>query len=147
MRISAKSKYGLASMLYMAQNSAANSYITVQTLSDKLNISRIYLEQVFALLKRADLVVSAKGSQGGYQLSKRADKISVYDILYATESALFEETTVEGYDELRIENTLRKAVFDKLDENIEKLLEGIKLQDLLSELEKETGEEGYAYQI
>jgi Rrf2 family protein len=105
------------------------------------------LEQVFALLKRADLVVSAKGSQGGYQLFKRAEKISVYDILYATESALFEETTIEGYDELRIENTLRKAVFDKLDENIEKLLEGIKLQDLLAELEKETSQEGYAYQI
>ena len=58
---------------------------------EKLGISKIYLEQVFSLLKRARLVNSIKGSQGGYQLSRAPRAITAYDILSAIELSLMEE--------------------------------------------------------
>lgn len=148
MKISAKSKYGLSSMLYIAHNQKSRDFITIQTLSEKLEISRIYLEQVFALLKRADLVISAKGSQGGYQLSRHPKDLSIVDILSATESSLFEKAfSNEGTQENYIDKTLREVIFDKLDERINSLLGVISLQDLLSNLENQVLIEGYMYQI
>ena len=54
-------------------------------------VSKIYLEQVFSLLKRDGLVNSIKGAQGGYQLSRPAEEISVYDILSVAELSMFEK--------------------------------------------------------
>ena len=53
MKISAKGRYGLAAMTYLARNYAAGTPITIVSISEKLGISKIYLEQVFSMLKRA----------------------------------------------------------------------------------------------
>ena len=47
MKISAKGRYGLAAMTYLARNYAAGTPITIVSISEKLGISKIYLEQVF----------------------------------------------------------------------------------------------------
>ena len=90
MRISAKGRYGLAAMAYLAHSYNNGAPVTIIRISEKLGISKIYLEQVFSLLKRAGLVHSLKGSQGGYQLSRRPGEISAYDILSAIELGLLE---------------------------------------------------------
>ena len=92
MKISAKGRYGLAAMTCLAQNFASGSPITIISISEKLGISKIYLEQVFSLLKRAQLVNSIKGSQGGYQLSREPREISAYDILSSIELSLMESS-------------------------------------------------------
>ncbi len=48
MRISAKGRYALASMIDIARHSGNGKYITVISISERLGISRIYLEQVFS---------------------------------------------------------------------------------------------------
>ena len=77
MKISAKARYGLATMIKLAQLYSREENITVLRLAETLHISKIYLEQVFALLKRAQLVVSTKGAQGGYQLARAPETITV----------------------------------------------------------------------
>ncbi len=74
----------------MASNNALGEYTAVISISEKLGISKIYLEQVFALLKRGGIVNSIKGSRGGYQLSRSPRQISLYDILSSVETSLFE---------------------------------------------------------
>ncbi|MEI6102174.1 MAG: Rrf2 family transcriptional regulator, partial [Eubacteriales bacterium] len=83
MRISAKSRYALAAITYMAIIDNKKECVTVISISEQLGISKIYLEQVFSLLKRAKLVVSIKGAQGGYRLAKPAVKIAIADVLHA----------------------------------------------------------------
>jgi Rrf2 family protein len=63
---------------------------TVIRISEKLGISKIYLEQVFSLLKRGGIVHSVKGAQGGYQLARAPGQISVLAVLAAVELSLFE---------------------------------------------------------
>ena len=50
MKISAKGRYGLAAMSYIAQNYRTGSPITIISIAEKLGISKIYLEQVFSSL-------------------------------------------------------------------------------------------------
>jgi len=137
MRISAKGRYGLAAMISMAQDSNKGEYITIISISEKLGISKIYLEQVFALLKRENLVASTKGSSGGYQLTRPANKITVYDILSAIEQILFEETKKSLSDSAEnIDKAMQQLVFEKLDNVIEEKLKEITLYDLVTEAEK-----------
>lgn len=137
MRLSAKGRYALAATTSMAEQGGGNEYITLISISEKLGISKIYLEQVFSLLKHAGIVNSIKGSQGGYQLSKAPNQITVYDILSAIETSLFESTeeTVQGTAP-DIEAALRTRIFTPLDQSIEECLKQTSLYDLVSEAEK-----------
>jgi Rrf2 family protein len=148
MRISAKARYGLSSMICLAQKYNTGECTTIISLSERLKISKIYLEQVFSLLKRADLVSSTKGSQGGYQLALDPSKISAYDILISIEAALFEKTdsTVSSSDEA-IEKTMQREVFAKLDENIKQTLLAVTLSDLADGTEKYSSKDAYMFYL
>ena len=110
MKISAKGRYALVSMVHLAQHFDTGIPITIISISNKLGISKIYLEQVFAMLKRAKLVKSIKGSQGGYQIADKPAKITVYDILSAIELSLMEPTISESkFPEL--DNAINTCVY------------------------------------
>lgn len=132
----------------MAQQYANGEYITIISISEKLGISKIYLEQVFSLLKRAQLVLSVKGAQGGYQLTREPEQITVLDVLLAAEQALFEPTQ-ETVDEKApaIEAAIRSAVFDMLDNTVRAALKSITISDLLSEAEKYKADQAMMFYI
>lgn len=148
MRISSKGRYALAAIMNMAQQYANGEYITIISISEKLGISKIYLEQVFSLLKRAQLVLSVKGAQGGYQLTREPEQITVLDVLLAAEQALFEPTQ-ETVDEKApaIEAAIRSAVFDMLDNTVRAALKSITISDLLSEAEKYKADQAMMFYI
>ena len=138
MRISTKGRYALAAAVCMSQQHNSGEYITVLSISEKLGISKIYLEQVFSLLKRGGLVNSVKGAQGGYMLSRTPGQITVFDILSAVEGALFESTEDTVMEKAPdIEKAMRAAVFERLDASLKDALAKVTLDDLLSETERQ----------
>ena len=148
MRISAKGRYALAAVICMAERYSTGEYTPVISISEKLSISKIYLEQVFSLLKKGDLVRSVKGAQGGYQLSRAPERITVLDVLTAVEFSLFEkteETVTEKSPD--IETALRLSVFDALDGAVRDALGRITLYDLASEAEKHRGSHALMFYI
>ncbi|MCI1965358.1 MAG: Rrf2 family transcriptional regulator [Oscillospiraceae bacterium] len=138
MRISSKGRYGLAAMTCMAENYGSDACITIISLSERLGISKIYLEQVFSLLKRGGLVLAMKGAQGGYKLSRPPQDISVYEILRALEQSLFEKTAQSVQQKAEnVETAMQTSVFSVLDTAVRKALEPITLLDLQNEAEKQ----------
>jgi len=87
MKISAKGRYALLATSYMAHIGGS---VSVNTISEKLGISKIYLEQVFSLLRGAGIVSSTKGAGGGYTLTRDASNITALDILRPTSPTLFD---------------------------------------------------------
>jgi Rrf2 family protein len=137
MRISAKGRYALAAMIHMATNYDNGDNITVISIAERLGSSKIYLEQIFSLLKRDGLLNSVKGAQGGYQLARVPQQITVADVLSAVELSLFEETKDTVSDNApEIDKAIRLSVFDVLDKNIKDTLENITLGSLVSAAEK-----------
>ncbi len=148
MRLSAKGRYALAATTNMAQNNGSNEYITLISISEKLGISKIYLEQVFSLLKHGGIVNSIKGSQGGYQLSRIPKQISVFDILSAVETSMFElaeDTVKEKAPD--IETALNRMIYAPLDLSIKTALQNITLYDLVAETEKYNPDQGFMFFI
>lgn len=148
MRISSKGRYGLAAMISIAQLGQTGEFVTVISISEKLGISKIYLEQVFSLLKRSRLVTSVKGAQGGYHLSKTPDKITAFDILQAVEISLFEKTDSSvSEDSKEIDTAMKSLVWDSLDSSIAKSLKQVNLSDLVLEAETNKSGDNYMFYI
>ena len=136
MRISSKCRYGIAAMISISQSNS--ECVTIISISETLGISKIYLEQVFSLLKRAGLVNSLKGAQGGYQLSKSSDKILAGDIIRACEVSLFEKTERSVSDSsVEIDKALDYLVWTKLDDAVSKSIDAVTLSDLCEEVERQ----------
>ena|GEM_PF-89865 len=147
-KISVKSRYALSSLVYMGQNISNKDSITLLSLSEKLGISKIYLEQTFTLLRRSGIVSATKGAGGGYRLTRAPSRISVFDILFAIETSLFEkaESTVAGRD-AHIECAMNEAVFGVLDDSLKTVLSGISLEDVIDRANQYRDSESYIYYL
>jgi Rrf2 family protein len=84
MRLSTKSRYGLRALFDIAYNSGTLP-AQIQDISRRQDISPRYLEQIFQALKKAGILKSKRGPQGGYCLAKGPDQITVKDVIQAAE--------------------------------------------------------------
>lgn len=84
MRLTTKSRYGLRALFDIAYN-CGNTPAQIQDISRRQQISPRYLEQIFQGLKRAGILKSKRGPQGGYCLARNPDEITVLEVLNATE--------------------------------------------------------------
>ena len=74
MNFSKKSRYGLRALIDLSVYSK-ESHVALAAIAERNSISPQYLEQVFAALRKAGIIKSVKGPQGGYLLAKPATKI------------------------------------------------------------------------
>jgi Rrf2 family protein len=85
--ISAKGEYAIRAMLDLAL-SDGEDLRPIQEIAARQGIPQRYLEQVLLQLKRAGLLVSRRGSSGGYRLHRPPDDITVGAVLRAVEGSL-----------------------------------------------------------
>lgn len=131
MKLSARGRYALASCIILSDHFERNELLSLQNISKELDISKIYLEQVFSLLKRGSVVESVKGANGGYKLARHMKDITMYDVLEPIETGIFEKTkaTFDGVH-MNIEKAMSRVVYDPLDEVVEDKLKSITLEVL-----------------
>ena len=130
MRFSTKSEYGLRALISLAQHQKDQPY-SLAKIAQEQKISLAYLERLFAKLKKANLVKSAKGMKGGYSLVKPAIKISVKDILIALEGKLSPYICSDLNNICKVSFCSVKVVWQKLENSMNKTLEEIKLSQLI----------------
>lgn len=82
MRLTTKGRYAVTAMLDLAINEARGP-IRLAAISERQGISLSYLEQLFAHLRRRELVRSIRGPGGGYRLKREAGLISVAEVISA----------------------------------------------------------------
>lgn len=138
--LTTKGKYGLRAVLDIAMHEEA---VSVSSIAGRQNISETYLEKLIALLKKAGIVNSVRGAQGGYVLAKPSWEISVGDILRALEGnlnpigcAMIDETvSCEGE-----ETCMTKYVWKRISDSINAAVDGILLSDLIKDEERTVDE-------
>lgn len=87
MVISTKGRYALRLMIDLAQH-CDEGYISLKTVAQRQNVSLKYMEAIAAALNRASLVLSQRGKEGGYCLSRPACDITVAQVLHSTEGSM-----------------------------------------------------------
>jgi Rrf2 family protein len=86
-RISAKGEYAIKAMLDLAL-ADGGGLRPIQDIATRQDIPQRYLEQVLLGLTRAGLLVSRRGSAGGYRLARGAGQVTVGDVLRAVEGSM-----------------------------------------------------------
>ena len=107
-----------------------------------------YLEQIFSSLRKAGLVRSVKGPQGGYLLAKRPESITVADVIHALDGSYLledERSVVSGTDEKGISTAIQKLLIDQMNDQTDRLLKQLTLRNLVdSSMEySQVGQEMY----
>jgi Rrf2 family iron-sulfur cluster assembly transcriptional regulator len=87
MQLSTKGRYAVMAMTDLA-GEAPGRAISLATIAERQQISRPYLEQLFARLRRRGLVSSVRGPGGGYRLARPASETSVAEVVLAVDEPL-----------------------------------------------------------
>lgn len=85
--ISTKGRYALRAMIDIAKFDNSG-YVSIKDISEREGISVKYLEQVIAILVRSGFLLSLRGNNGGYKLSRKPREYKVGDILRVAEGTL-----------------------------------------------------------
>lgn len=75
-------------MVDLAQEGGENESSSLTLIAERQNLPLAYLEQLFLKLRRATLVKSARGSSGGYMLTKSPSETNIYDIIAAVDTPM-----------------------------------------------------------
>src|SRR6187200_1871040 len=123
MRISAKVDYAMRALVELAAN-GTGAPVTSERLADAQGIPQKFLQNILLELRRAGIVASHRGPEGGHALAKPADKITVADVIRAVDGplgAVAVRASVRGVLE---GITLADIASDHLPDSIGRLLEG-----------------------
>ncbi|VDN46269.1 Rrf2 family transcriptional regulator [Petrocella atlantisensis] len=127
--ISNKARCGIRIMIYIALD--AGTKTTVQDIYTKEDMSKRYLEQIFADLKKNNLVSSIKGKHGGYNITRPYNEITAYDIIVALEG---EELTGDIDSKNKdLNQLLDNKLWQPLQSQIQDLLSAITLEALVND--------------
>jgi Rrf2 family protein len=87
--ISAKSDYAMRAMLVLA-SAPPGSWVKTEVIAEEQHLPRKFLEAILSDMRRARLVESLRGAEGGYRLAKPSSKIFVADVMRAVDGPLAE---------------------------------------------------------
>lgn len=148
MKISTKGRYGLRALIDLAVHSTEN-HVSLVSIAERQKISLNYLEQVFASLRKAGIVKSIKGSQGGYVLADSPDKITVAQILKILEGEfnIIDETTYDDEAIDYIQKAVKSLLWDKINEQVSYYLYNTTLETLAGEYRRLNGNVSDMYYI
>lgn len=144
MRISSKGEYGLRALLDLAQRYGEGP-VQSHDIHERQGIDENYLNQILISLRKAGLIESLRGSQGGHRLARPPDRISVLDALVALEGPLLpDDGSRDGQTPAEpLDRELVREVWDGMRDALERYLAGITLDDLLQRKRKRTGDVMY----
>jgi Rrf2 family cysteine metabolism transcriptional repressor len=87
MIFSSKAEYGVRLMVELGRQTPEQP-TSLKAIADAEGLPLAYLEQVVARLRRADLVMSARGAHGGYWLARDPAEITMYEVVGALEGPI-----------------------------------------------------------
>ena len=134
MRLTTKGRYAVTAMLDLALH-AQRGPVSLADISERQGISLSYLEQLFAKLRRGNLVSSVRGPGGGYQLSRDMQGIQVAEVIDAVNESV-DATRCQGQGDCHAGDTcLTHHLWCDLSQQIHEFLSGISLADLVTRRE------------
>jgi len=86
MYISTKTGYALRAMIELALTEDEQP-LSITELANRQQLPSKYLERLFALLRKSELVISRKGTKGGYLLARKPETITLQDVMHAVEES------------------------------------------------------------
>ena len=138
MILSTKGRYGLKAMFELGLHHGRGP-VPLKVIAVNQRIPENYLEQLIAILRKAGLVKSVRGAQGGYMMMKPPNEITVADVLLTLEGPLAPSECVMDSDKSSCDNAekcITRTVWERIRVSIHEVIESTTLQDMIDDHEK-----------
>ena len=144
MKISTKGRYGLRILIDLAMHDPGRPRM-LRDIAESQQISENYISRLVIDLRRAKLVRSVRGVNGGFHLAKRPDEITLLEVLETMEGPLSVVECVRSPEKCK-RQTLCPArnIWTQLNEGIRELTRNITLDDILNAYRQHNADLGIA---
>ncbi len=127
--LSCKSEYALLALLELAAHYSSGEPLQIRQIAAEQNIPDRYLEQLLAILRRANLIRSQRGARGGYLLAREPWKITLLEVVNCIEG--IESHPVELTREAKsVEGMVIREVWQEAGHAAYAVLQKYTLQDI-----------------
>lgn len=131
MKLSTKGRYGLRAAADLAVYGREDA-VSISSIAARQKLSEGYLEQLIAKLKKAGLVTSIRGTNGGYRLARSEDEITVGDILRALEGDLSVAKCPDDKSACSMyESCVTKYVWKRINNSISDVVDHMTLREVV----------------
>lgn len=135
MRLTTKGRFAVTAMIDLALRGEKGP-VTLSAISQRQEISLSYLEQLFGKLRRHEIVESVRGPGGGYTLARRAENVTVADIIIAVDEPLDAtqcggKGNCHGADHEQGSRCMTHDLWATLNEKMVEYLDSVSLKDLV----------------
>lgn len=137
MKLSTKGRYGVKAMVDLAINYGEQP-VSIKSISERQSISEYYLEQLFSSLRKAKLIKSIRGAQGGYVLNRAPEEITIYDIIYVLEGPIEVSNCLEEVSCNNIDCCATRLLWKKIKNSIDSVTSSITLKDIVDDYNEMT---------
>ncbi len=127
MKLSNKGRYAVRALFDIAYFNDGEA-TQAKEIAERQGIPPRFLEQIFQDLKRAGIVGSKRGPQGGYRLAEPASKIRLGDVIRALEGPLLLSDT--DSEEPRATVQVTESIFRDLSRRVEACFDAVTLSDV-----------------
>ena len=132
MWVSTRAQYGLRALVEVAIG--GQQATSLKVVASRQNLSHHYLEQIFAPLRRAGIVESVRGAQGGYRVAQRLDGVTALQVVETLEGGLVPVSCIEDADTCeRTGRCATEPLWRRVDEAMRSELSRTTLADLVRE--------------
>lgn len=136
MKISTRGRYSVTALYALALRYGEGP-VPLKSVAQGQGLSENYLEQLMVPLRRAGLVKSIRGAQGGYMLGREPREITIGAIITTVEGpiavvdCLLAEAGAEDQPCERACACVTRGIWEKVCDSISRVLDSITLQTLM----------------
>ena len=132
MWISTKAQYGMRALVEVALG--GDDPTSLKTVAERQNLSHQYLEQIFAVLRRAGIVESIRGARGGYRVARSLDEVPALEVVELLEGSVAPVTCIDDEGACqRVGHCSTEILWRRVDAAVREVLGSISLADLVAQ--------------
>jgi Rrf2 family iron-sulfur cluster assembly transcriptional regulator len=145
MRLTTKGRFAVTAMIDLALRQDKGP-VTLSAISQRQEISLSYLEQLFGKLRRHEIVESVRGPGGGYTLARKAEDVTVADIIIAVDEPLDAtqcggKENCHGADPEQGSRCMTHDLWATLNAKMVEYLDSVSLKDLVDQQKQKNAEQ------
>jgi Rrf2 family iron-sulfur cluster assembly transcriptional regulator len=145
MRLTTKGRFAVTAMIDLALRQDKGP-VTLSAISQRQEISLSYLEQLFGKLRRHEIVESVRGPGGGYTLARKAEDVTVADIIIAVDEPLDAtqcggKENCHGSDHEQGSRCMTHDLWATLNARMVEYLDSVSLKDLVDQQKQKNAEQ------
>lgn len=132
MKLSTKGRYGVKALVDLALKYGSGP-INIKSISERQNISEYYLEQLFSTLRKAGIIKSIRGAQGGYILNRLPKDITIQEIINVLEGPVEISTCLTDESCENINECPTRLLWKRIKDSIDNVMSTTTLEDIVND--------------